>query len=108
MAGTTPTDADGPTGRLATWLAETSVDAIPTEVSTTRARHLILDGIGCLLVGARLPWSRIAVQSLTVEPGASVVAGWDRTASAGSRHHCEAVHAGGGPGAGTGRRRKRG
>ncbi|GIM84187.1 MmgE/PrpD family protein [Salinispora arenicola] len=81
MAGTTPTDPDGPTGRLATWLAETSVDAIPTEV-TTRARHLILDGIGCLLVGARLPWSRIAVQSLTVEPGASVVAGWDRTASA--------------------------
>ncbi|WP_027661510.1 MmgE/PrpD family protein [Salinispora fenicalii] len=81
MAGAAPTDPDGPTGRLVTWLAETSIDAIPAEV-TTRARHLILDGIGCLLVGARLPWSQIAVRSLTVEPGSSMVAGWDRTTDA--------------------------
>ncbi|WP_018812106.1 MmgE/PrpD family protein [Salinispora pacifica] len=87
MAGATPTgpagptDPDGPTGRLVTWLAETSIDAIPADV-TTRARHLILDGVGCLLVGARLPWSQIAVRSLTVEPGSSVVAGWGRTTDA--------------------------
>ncbi|WP_018255059.1 MmgE/PrpD family protein [Salinispora mooreana] len=87
MTGTSPTNPDestnpdGPTGRLVTWLAKTSIDAIPVDVAA-RARHLILDGIGCLLVGARLPWSRIAVRSLTVEPGSSLVAGWDRTTDA--------------------------
>ena len=51
-----PTDPAGPTGQLATWLAETSLADVPTEVSN-RARYLLLDGIGCLLVGAQLPWS---------------------------------------------------
>ncbi|MDM4722039.1 MmgE/PrpD family protein [Micromonospora sp. WMMA1363] len=74
-----PQDPTGPTGRLCTWLAHTSADAIPAEVRD-RARHLILDGIGCLLVGAHLPWSQVAVHSLAAaDPGASVVAGWDRS-----------------------------
>ena len=46
-----PTDPAGPTGQLATWLARTTLADIPAEVRS-RARYLILDGIGCLLTGA--------------------------------------------------------
>ena len=78
-----PTDPTGPTGQLATWLAETSLADVPTEVSN-RARYLLLDGIGCLLVGAQLPWSRIAVEAVTAldDTGTSMIAGWDKATSA--------------------------
>ena len=62
--GRPPTDPAGPTGRLATWVAETTLDDVPASVRD-RAKHLILDGIGCALVGAQLPWSRIGVQGVT-------------------------------------------
>ncbi len=41
----------GPTGQLATWLARATLAGIPAEVRS-RARYLLLDGVGCLLVGA--------------------------------------------------------
>ena len=41
----------GPTGRLATWVAEVSLSDVPPEV-VERAKHLLLDGIGCALIGA--------------------------------------------------------
>ncbi|WP_172828575.1 MmgE/PrpD family protein, partial [Mycobacterium colombiense] len=53
------TDPAGPTGRLATWVAELTLDDVPAAV-VERAKHLLLDGIGCALVGAQLPWSRVA------------------------------------------------
>jgi aconitate decarboxylase len=56
-----PTDPNGPTGRLAAWLASVCADDIPAHV-LERAKHLSLDGIGCALVGAQLPWSSNAVE----------------------------------------------
>jgi aconitate decarboxylase len=78
------TDPTGPTGRLATWVAKTALDDVPASVRD-RAKHLVLDGIGCALVGAQLPWSRIGVEGVTAldSAGDSALIGWDgRTTSA--------------------------
>jgi len=53
------TDPDGPTGRLATWIADVTLDDVPRDV-VERAKHLLLDGVGCGLIGSQLPWSRVA------------------------------------------------
>ncbi len=78
-----PTAPQGPTGRLATWLAQTRIDQIPERVRE-RAAHLMLDGLGCALIGAQLPWSRKAVDAVLAMEGAgdSTVIGWGRTTSA--------------------------
>ena len=54
---TAPTDPSGPTGRLATWLAGTKIENVPSTVRE-HAKYLLLDGIACALVGAQLPVSR--------------------------------------------------
>src|SRR5271156_615328 len=82
--GRPATDPAGATGRLATWVADTTLADVPASVRD-RAKHLVLDGIGCALVGAQLPWSRIGVQGVTAldDDGDSVLIGWDgRTTSA--------------------------
>ena len=78
-----PTDPAGPTGRLATWLATTALEEIPAAVRE-RAAHLVLDGLGCALIGAQLPWSRTAVDAVLAMEGAgdAPVIGWGRTTSA--------------------------
>src|ERR1700759_5816740 len=66
MTAATPqaaTDPCGPTGRLATWVAELAPEQVPHEV-VERAKHLLLVGLGCALVGAQLPWSRIATDAV--------------------------------------------
>jgi 2-methylcitrate dehydratase PrpD len=77
------TDPAGPTGQLATWVAELTLDDVPPPV-VERAKFLLLDGLGCALVGAQLPWSRIATNAvLDLEgPGDSVIIGTGRTAGA--------------------------
>src|SRR3984885_16064119 len=78
------TDPNGPTGRLATWLANTTLDDVPATVRE-RAKHLLLDGVACALVGAQLPWSRTGVQAVTALDGGGDAAliGWGtRTTSA--------------------------
>jgi 2-methylcitrate dehydratase PrpD len=40
------TDPAGPTGRLATWLAGTTLEDVPPPVRE-HAKHLILDGVAC-------------------------------------------------------------
>ncbi|MET8454410.1 MmgE/PrpD family protein [Streptomyces sp. NPDC005209] len=77
-----PTDPDGPTGHLAGWLATTALDDIPARVRE-RAAHLVLDGLGCALIGAQLPWSRTAVEGVLAMEGAgsTPVIGWGRTTS---------------------------
>jgi 2-methylcitrate dehydratase PrpD len=57
------TDPAGPTGRLATWIADLTLDEVPQNV-VERAKHLLLDGLGCALVGAQLPWSRVATNAV--------------------------------------------
>ena len=81
-AGRSATDPSGPTGRLATWLAGLRLEDIP-EAVRHRAAHLLLDGIGCALVGARLPWSSRAVESLCrlESEGPALLIGWNRSLS---------------------------
>ena len=54
---------NGPTGRLATWLANLELENVPQQV-LQRAKCLVLDGLGCAIVGARLPWSNTAVEAV--------------------------------------------
>ena len=78
------TDPNGPTGRLATWLASTTLDDVPAPVRE-HAKHLLLDGIACALVGAQLPVSRIGVEGVTTldDAGSALLIGWGgRTTSA--------------------------
>ena len=76
------TDPAGPTGRLATWVANTTLDDVPASVRD-RAKHLVLDGIGCALVGAQLPVSRIGVKGVTAldTAGDGTLIGWDGKAT---------------------------
>jgi aconitate decarboxylase len=62
--GRPPADAAGTTGQVCGWLASLTLDDVPHEVAE-RAKHLTLDGLGCALVGARLPWSERAVAVVT-------------------------------------------
>lgn len=75
-----PSDPAGVTGRLATWIHDLGWDDVPAHVRD-RAAHLLLDGLGCALVGAQLPWSRLATEAvLGVEGGGdAVVIGTGRT-----------------------------
>ena len=67
----------GATRELSRFLAHTSLTDIPTEVQT-RAKHLILDGLGCGLLAAKLDWSKRAVDTLHAldGDGPSSVWGW--------------------------------
>ena len=49
-----PTDPEGATGILCSWVHNITLEDIPADVQT-RAKYLILDGLGCALVGAHLP-----------------------------------------------------
>jgi 2-methylcitrate dehydratase PrpD len=77
------TDPDGPTGRVATWVAGLTLDDVPPAV-VERAKHLLLDGVGCALVGAQLPWSRVATDAVLglESPGETVMIGTGHTTSA--------------------------
>ncbi|WAC93210.1 MmgE/PrpD family protein [Mycobacterium sp. Aquia_213] len=77
------TDPAGPTGRLATWVAGLALDDVPPDV-VERAKYLLLDGLGCALVGAQLPWSRVATGAILGLEGAgdTVVVGTGRTTGA--------------------------
>jgi aconitate decarboxylase len=78
------TEPNGPTGRLATWLANTTLDDVPASVRV-HAKHLLLDGVACALVGAQLPVSRIGVEGVTAldNAGSAFLIGWGgRTTSA--------------------------
>jgi 2-methylcitrate dehydratase PrpD len=78
-----PTDPAGPTGRLAIWLAHLEFEDVPGEV-LERAKALILDGFGCALVGAQLPWSRLAVDLVRRMEGSGdhALIGWGLATSA--------------------------
>ena len=77
------TDPAGPTGRLAAWLADTTLADVPARLRE-HAKHLILDGVACALVGAQLPVSRKGVEAITaLEDGTAALIGWGgRTTSA--------------------------
>src|SRR5580658_8975431 len=75
--GHAATDPNGPTGRLATWLAGVTLDDVPEPVRE-HAKHLLLDGVACALVGAQLPVSRKGVEAVTAldDEGSALLIGW--------------------------------
>ncbi|KIV79203.1 hypothetical protein PV11_06774 [Exophiala sideris] len=67
-SSTEVSDPSGVTGKLCTWIHDTTTDNIPAEV-LERAKYLILDGIACGLVAAHLPWSETAARGVfNMEP----------------------------------------
>ena len=83
MSTDAPTDPHGPTGLLAQWVSDLVTADVPQPV-LDRAAHLLLDGVGCALIGAGLPWSRTATDAvLAMEgDGDTVVIGTGRTTGA--------------------------
>ena len=74
------TDPKGATGALCNWLTGLRLEDVP-EAVRERAKFLLLDGVGCALVGAKLPWSVLAVETVTRFEGAGnkTIIGWGRT-----------------------------
>jgi aconitate decarboxylase len=70
------------TARLAEWLAYVRLQDVPSSVCE-RAKHVLLDGFGCALVGARLPWSDAATDAVCglETGGGSALLGTGRTTS---------------------------
>jgi aconitate decarboxylase len=56
---------------------------VPPQV-LERAKDILLDGIGCAIVGAHLPWSKVAVDAVTRFDGRGerTLIGWGRTVAA--------------------------
>lgn len=77
------TRRDGVTAGLADWVAGLVLGDVPGRV-VQRAKHLLLDGVGAALVGAQLPWSRVATGAVLGLEGSgdSVLIGTGRTTSA--------------------------
>ncbi len=74
---------NGVTRTLSGWLADLSLDQVP-ESARERARLVTLDGIGCALVGAHLPWSRTAVEAVLPLEGIGdcPLIGWGKSTTA--------------------------
>jgi 2-methylcitrate dehydratase PrpD len=74
--------APGVTIPLTCWVEHLTLDAIPERVRS-RAKHLLLDGVACALVGAQLPWSRVATRAVLELEGAgdAAVIGTGQTTS---------------------------
>ena len=51
------------TASLAAWVATIALQDVPASVRD-RAKHLLLDGVGCALLGAGLAWSRSATDAV--------------------------------------------
>jgi hypothetical protein len=82
-----PSDPEGVTGILSNWVHSVELSDVPAEI-LERTKFLILDGIACALVAARLPESRIATEAIMdIESrGDCTVIGWDTVDS--TRHLC--------------------
>lgn len=80
--GSSPAPSSAPngiTGQVCNWIDSIQLSDIPSAVQT-KVKFLILDGIGCAIVGARLPWSRVAVKGVSnIEgPGNCTLFGWNK------------------------------
>ncbi|KAI4159496.1 MAG: hypothetical protein LQ342_006575 [Letrouitia transgressa] len=75
-------ESNGTTGKVCNWVEGIQLQQIPAAVKE-RAKLLILDGIACAIVGAKLPWSRLATDTISkVEgSGSCTVIGWDKSMS---------------------------
>ena len=73
---------DGITAKLCAWAFNLELEQIPGDVQA-RAKHIVLDGVGCAMVGAHLPWSEVAAKAIfdLEAPGDCSIIGWDRKLS---------------------------
>ena len=69
-------EGDGTTAELCEWVYRLNLENVPQSVRE-RAKYLILDGISCALVGARVSWSeQLAASTASYEsPGKCSVIG---------------------------------
>lgn len=77
-------DPKGVTGQLCHWAYDLRLSQVPKHIQN-RAKLIILDGLGCGLIGTHLPWSEKAAKAiLELEPpGSCSLLGWeDRLLSA--------------------------
>jgi aconitate decarboxylase len=86
-----PDNTRSVTKDLCSWINQLSLNDIPEEVQS-RAKYLILDGIGCALVGAHLPWTEKAADAIfeIESPGNCLVWGYDKVCLLDNldRHQC--------------------
>lgn len=64
---------------FASWVASLSLSDVPEDVRT-RVKHILLDGLGCALLGSKLPWSVKAKEAIcTLEgPGKCSLIGYNQ------------------------------
>lgn len=77
-------DPKGLTGQLCHWGCDLKLSQVPEHIQL-RAKLIILDGLGCGLIGAHLPWSEKAAKAVLEfePPGNCTLLGWeDRLLSA--------------------------
>jgi hypothetical protein len=69
----------GVIGQVCNWIDTIQLEDIPSKIQT-KVKHLILDGLACAIVGAKLPWSRIATEAiLDIEgEGQCTLVGWNK------------------------------
>jgi aconitate decarboxylase len=69
----------GVTKQLCEWIQKVSLDDVPEDVRT-RAKHLILDGLACAIVGSHLQWTETAARAVfdMESPGNCSVWGYER------------------------------
>lgn len=79
MTVTDSTPEGNVTAELCNWVTELKPSDIPADV-LQRAKHLLLDGIACGLVGSHVPWSEQAAKAIDdYEPeGYCSVIGYNR------------------------------
>ena len=67
------------TAELCTWIQNVTLGDVPEDVRL-RAKHLILDGLACAIVGAHLPWTEKAVNAIlkSESPGIAPIFGWEK------------------------------
>jgi aconitate decarboxylase len=63
------------TKNLCKWIHALRLDDVPREV-VTRIKYLILDGVGCALVGTHLPWSETATNAVLCMEGEGSCSVW--------------------------------
>ena len=79
-------DPAGATGKLCMWIQGMEMEETP-EILRERAKYLILDGLGCAIVGAHLPWSETAANAVFDMEGCGkcTVIGWEKACTPSAR-----------------------
>lgn len=78
---TAPSEPIGMTGIICNWVFNLKLSDVPKDIQN-RAILIILDGLGCGLIGAHLPWSEKAANAFFEfeSPGSCSIIGWPKHA----------------------------